>query len=170
MIKELAIDTGVAMLLTMSEADVARILEDCLPRLRGKLLEGIAISRPAAAVTILRLLPSGTAGRAFAYLRPDTAAVLVTAMQAPDVLRILDSTDERTVAGVLMELAVPVSTKLIKSMYSRQRVAQVLTHVRPVTVAELLRPDAEFATAVLSHLSEPVRSQVSRHLAGRPGT
>jgi hypothetical protein len=68
------------------------------------------------------------------------------------------------VAAVLMELPVPVSATLVKSMYSKQRAAQVLTHVRPSTAAELLRPDAEFATGVLRHLSEPVRKQVSRHL------
>ena len=49
-------------------------------------------------------------------------------------------------------------------MYSRQRAAAVLTHVRPVTAAELLRADSEFAAAVLRYVSEPVRKQVSRHL------
>jgi len=164
MIRSVGIDTGVAMLLAMSEDDVVRILADCPPRLCGALLQGIAVARPATAVTVLRRLRSTAAGRAFAYLRPETAASLVAGMAPADALRVLDSTDERTVAGVIMELETPTSTALLKSMYSRQRAAQVLTHVRPVTAAELLRPDAEFATAVLRHLSEPVRKQVSRHL------
>ena len=164
MIRNVGTDTGVAMLLAMSEDDAARILAGYSPRLCGGLLQGIAAARPATAVTILGLLRAGAAGHAFAYLRPETAASLVAAMAPADALRVLDSTDERTVAGVIMELPVPTSTALLKSMYSRQRAAQVLTHVRPVTAAELLRSDAEFATAVLRYLSEPVRRQVSRHL------
>jgi serine/threonine protein kinase/flagellar motility protein MotE (MotC chaperone) len=164
MIKNVGTDTGVAMLLAMSEDDAARILTDCPPRLAGALLQGIAAARPATAATILRLLRSGTAGRAFAYLRPETSASLVATMTQGDALRILDSTDERTVAGVIMELPVPTSAGLLMSMYSRQRAAQVLTHVRPVTAAELLSSDPAFAGAVLRYLSEPVRKQVSRHL------
>jgi Mg/Co/Ni transporter MgtE len=110
---------------------------------------------------------STVAGRAFAYLRPDTAAELLAVMQPPEALRILDSTDERSVAAAIMQLPLPTSTALLKSMYSRQRAAQVLTHVRPATAAELLRSDSEFAAGVLKHLSEPVRKQVSRHLQAR---
>jgi hypothetical protein len=55
-------------------------------------------------------------------------------------LRILDNADERTVAAVLMELPVPVSATLVKSMYSRRRAAQVLTHVRPSTAAAVVSP------------------------------
>jgi eukaryotic-like serine/threonine-protein kinase len=165
MIRNVGTDTGVAMLLAMAEDDAARILADCPARLCGELLQGIAAVRPATASAILRMLRSTAAGRAFAYLRPETAASLVSAMPPAEALRILDNTDERTAAGVIMELAVPVSANLLKSMYSRQRAADVLTHVRPVTAAELLRSDAEFATAVLRHLSEPVRKQVSRHMS-----
>lgn len=164
LIRNVGTDTGVAMLLAMSEDDAARILADCRPRLCGDLLQGVAAARPATAVAILRLLQSTAAGRAFAYLRPDTAAPLVAMMTPAQALRILDNTDERAAAGVIMELATPLATALLKSMHSRQRAAQVLTHVRPVTAAELLRSDAEFATAVLRFLSEPVRKQVSRHL------
>jgi Mg/Co/Ni transporter MgtE len=165
MIRNVGTDTGVAMLLAMSEADAARILADCPPRLCGDLLQGISVVRPVSAATILRTLRSAAAGRAFAYLRPQTASSLVAAMTTHEAMRILDNTDERTVAAVLMELPVAVSATLVKSMYSRQRAAQVLTHVRPSTAADLLRPDEEFRTAVLRHLSEPVRNQVTRHLA-----
>jgi eukaryotic-like serine/threonine-protein kinase len=164
MIRNVGTDTGVAMLLAMSETDAARIVADCPPKLCGDLLQGISAVRPATAATILRTLRSRAAGRAFAYLRPQTASSLVAEMTPHEALRILDNADERTVAAVLMELPVPVSATLVKSMYSKQRAAQVLTHVRPSTAAELLRPDAEFATGVLRHLSEPVRKQVSRHL------
>lgn len=164
MIRNVGTDTGVAMLLAMSEADAARILADCPPKLCGDLLQGISVARPATALTILRTLRSQAAGRAFAYLRPQTASSLVAEMTSHEALRILDNADERTVAAVLMELPVPVSAALVKSMYSKQRAAQVLTHVRPSTAADLLRPDAAFATGVLRHLSEPVRKQVSRHL------
>jgi Protein kinase domain/MgtE intracellular N domain len=164
LIKNLGVDTGVAMLLQMSENEAAQVLADCPFPLCGQLLQGIAAARPATAATILRLLRAAKAGRAFSYLRPDTAAALVAMMAPADALRVLDSTDERTVAGVIMELDPPTSTALLKSMSSRQRAAQVLTHVRPVTAAELLRSDADFATSVLRHLGEPVRKQVSRHL------
>lgn len=164
-IRNVGTDTGVAMLLAMAEDEAARVLADCSPRLCGTLLQGIAVARPATATTILRLLRATKAGRAFSYLRPETAASLVATMTPADALRVLDSTDERTVAGVITELATPTSAALLRSMSSRQRAAQVLTHVRPVTAAELLRSDAEFATAVLRLLSEPVRTQVSRHLA-----
>jgi eukaryotic-like serine/threonine-protein kinase len=168
MIRNVGTDTGVAMLLAMPADDAARILADCEPRLSGALLQGIAAARPTTAATILRLLRSTTAGRAFAYLRPDTAAVVVTEMTRADTLRVLDGTDERTAAGVIMALPVPAATALLKSMYSRERAAQVLTHVRPTTAAELLRYDSQFATAVLRHLSEPMRRQVSRHLLPGP--
>ena len=164
MIRNVGTDTGVAMLLAMSESDATRILADCPPKLCGDLLQGISAVRPATAATILRTLRSHAAGRAFAYLRPQTASSIVAAMTPQEALRLLDNTDERTVAAVLMELPVSVSATLVKSMYSKQRAAQVLTHVRPSTAAELLRPDAEFATGVLRHLSEPVRKEVSRHL------
>jgi predicted Ser/Thr protein kinase len=164
MIKSVGTDTGVAMLLAMSEADVVRILADCPPRLCGALLQGIAVARPATAATVLRMLRSTAAGRAFAYLRPETGASLMSTLAPADALRVLENTDERAAAAVIMQLEAPVSTALLKSMYSRQRAAQVLTHVRPVTAAELLGSDAEFATAVLRYLSEPVRRQVSRHL------
>lgn len=172
MIKSVGTDTGVAMLLAMSEADVVRILADCPPRLCGALLQGIAVARPATAATVLRMLRSTAAGRAFAYLRPETGASLMNTLAPADALRVLNNTDERAAAAVIMELEAPASTALLKSMYSRQRAAQVLTHVRPVTAAGLLGSDAEFATAVLRYLSEPVRRQVSRHLLleqKRPG-
>jgi flagellar motility protein MotE (MotC chaperone) len=164
MIRNVGTDTGVAMLLAMSEADAASILSDCPAKLCGDLLQGISTARPGTAATILRTLQSTTAGRAFAYLRPQTASSLVAAMGQHEALRILDNTDERTVAAVLMELPVSKSATLVKSMYSRQRAAQVLTHVRPSTAAEILRDDAEFATGVLRHLSAPVRKQVTHHL------
>jgi len=167
MIRNVGTDTGVAMLLAMPAEDATRILADCEPRLSGALLQGIAATRVTAAATILRLLRSAVAGRMFAYLRPDTAAAVVTELNHSDALRVLDSTDERTVAGVIMALPAPDATALLKSMYSKERAAQVLTHVRPTTAAELLRSDSEFATAVLRYLSEPVRRQVSRHL--QPG-
>ena len=165
LIRNVGTDTGVAMLLAMSEDDAVRILADCTPRVCGELLQGIAAAQPGTAVAFLRLLRSAAAGRAFAYLRPDMAAALVAAMTPADALRILDSTDERTAAGVITELPVATSAALLKSMYSKQRAAQVLTHVRPVTAAEMLRCDGEFATAMLRYLSEPVRKQVGRHLA-----
>jgi eukaryotic-like serine/threonine-protein kinase len=164
MIKNVGIDTGVAMLLTLTEDEAARVLADCPAKLCGELLQGIAAVRPHTAATILRILRSSTAGRAFAYLRAPTGASLISSMQPADALRILDNTDERTVAAVIEELPVSTSANLLKSMYSRQRAAAVLTHVRPVTAAELLRTDSEFAAGVLRYVSEPVRKQVSRHL------
>jgi flagellar motility protein MotE (MotC chaperone) len=165
MIKNVGIDTGVAMLLGMTEDDAARVLADCPPKLGGELLQGIAAVRPATAATILRILRSTAAGRAFAYLRPATAAALLAVMQPQEAVRVLDSTDERSVAAAIMELPVPTSAILLKSMCTRQRAARVLSHVRPFTAAELLRSDTEFAASVFRHLSEPVRKQVSRHLA-----
>jgi eukaryotic-like serine/threonine-protein kinase len=165
LIKNVGTDTGVALLLAMSEEDAARLLADCPPRLCGELLQGIAAAQPGTAIAILGQLRSTTAGRAFAYLRPGTAAAVVAAMTPGDALRILNGTDGRTAASVIMELPVSAATRLLRSMYPRQRAAQVLTHVRPVTAAEILRSDGEFATSVLPHLSEPVRKQVSRHLA-----
>jgi Protein kinase domain/MgtE intracellular N domain len=165
MIKNVGIDTGVAMLLTLTEDEAAHVLADCPAKLCGELLQGIAVVRPHTAAAILRILRSTTAGRAFAYLRAPTGAALISSMQPADGLRILDNTDERTVAAVIEELPVSTSATLLKSMYSRQRAAAVLTHVRPVTAAELLRADSQFAAGVLRYISEPVRKQVSRHLA-----
>lgn len=164
MIRNVGIDTGVAMLLTLTEEEAARVLADCPHRLCGMLLQGIAAVRADTATAILRILGPAAAGSAFSYLRPPVAASLVAAMPPPDALRVLDNTDERTAAAVIMELPADTSGSLLRGMRSRQRAAQVLTHVRPVTAAELLRPDARFATAVLQHLREPVRRQVSRHL------
>jgi flagellar motility protein MotE (MotC chaperone)/predicted Ser/Thr protein kinase len=165
LIQNVGTDTGVALLLAMSEEDAARLLADCSPRLCGELLQGIAAAQPGTAIAILGQMRSTAAGRAFAYLQPGTAAAVVAAMTPGDALRILNGTDRRTAAGVIMELPVSAATRLLRSMYPRQRAAQVLTHVRPVTAAEILRSDGEFAATVLRHLSEPVRKQVSRHLA-----
>ena len=171
LIKNVGIDTGVAMLLGMPEDEAARVLAGCPPKLCGELLQGVAAVRPASAIMILRILQAASAGRAFAYLRPATAAALLAAMPPQEALRVLDNTDERSVAAAIMELPLPTSATLLKSMRSRQRAAQVLTHVRPVTAAELLRSDSAFAAGVLGHLSEPVRKQVSRHLlSGHPST
>jgi eukaryotic-like serine/threonine-protein kinase len=167
LLKNMGTDTGVAMLLALPEDEAVQLLADCTPRLCGELLQGIAAARPATAAGMLRRLRAAAAGRAFAYLRPETAASLVSTMIGADALRILDSSDERAVADMVMELPSPAAADLLKAMYSRQRAAQVLTHVRPATAGELLSADPEFATAVLRHLSEPVRKQVSRHLAPR---
>jgi flagellar motility protein MotE (MotC chaperone) len=163
-IRNVGTDTGVAMLLAMPVDEAAQVLADCEPRLSGALLQGIAAARATTAAAVFRQLRSAAAGRTFAYLRPETAAAVVAELSRADALRILDSTDERTAAGVVMAMPVPAAATLLKSMYSRERAAQVLTHVRPVTAAELLRSDAEFATAALRHLSDPVRRQVRRYL------
>jgi predicted Ser/Thr protein kinase len=169
LIKNVGTDTGVAMLLGMTEDDAARVLADCPPKLCGGLLQGIAAARPATAATILRILPSTAAGRAFSFLRPATAADLITMMLPQEALRLLDNTDDRSAAAAVMELPLTTAADLLKSMRSRERAAQVLTHVRPVTAAELLRSDTAFAAGVLRYLSEPVRKQVSRHLlSGHP--
>ena len=76
MIKNVGIDTGVAMLLALTEDEAARILADCPAKLCGELLQGIAAVRPHTAATILRILRSTAAGRAFAYLRAPTGASL----------------------------------------------------------------------------------------------
>jgi hypothetical protein len=90
-------------------------------------------------------------------------------MLPQEALRLLDNTDDRSAAAAVMELPLTTAADLLKSMRSRERAAQVLTHVRPVTAAELLRSDTAFAAGVLRYLSEPVRKQVSRHLlSGHP--
>ena len=166
MIRNVGTDTGVAMLLAMSADDAARILADCEPRLSGALLLRASpppgLPPPPRSSGCCAPLPPGARSPTCGRTRP---ASVVTEMTRADTLRVLDSTDERTAAGVIMALPVAAATALLTSMDSRERAAQVLTHVRPTTAAELLRPDSEFATAVLRHLSEPVRRQVSRHLS-----
>lgn len=168
LITSVGIDTGVAILLGMGEGDAARVLTDCRADLCGDLLQGIAAARPASAAAILRIMRASSAGRAFAYLRPATAAALLAVMQRQDALRLLEGADERSAAAAIMELPVPTAADLLKSMHSTQRAARVLTHVRPVTAAELIGRDTEFAAGVLRHLSTPVRKQVTRHMAAGP--
>jgi eukaryotic-like serine/threonine-protein kinase len=165
MIRNVGSDTGVAMLLAMDVADVARLLADCPARQCGELLQGIAAVRQATASTALRLLGAAAAGRAIAYLRPETAAALLLALLPAEAARILDSSDKRTAARVIMELEPRASVSMLRSMSTRQRAAEVLSHVRPGTAAALLRSDTELATATLRYLSEPVRKQLSRHLS-----
>jgi len=164
-IRNVGSDTGVAMLLAMEVADVAKLLADCPARQCGELLQGIATVRQATASTALRLLSPAAAGRAIAYLRPETAAALLSALLPAEAGRILDSSDKRTAARVIMELDPHASVKMLRSMSTRQRAAEVLAHVRPGTAAALLRTDNELATTMLRHLSEPVRKQLSRRLS-----
>jgi Mg/Co/Ni transporter MgtE len=164
MIRDVGSDAGVAMLLAMEIADVARVLAECPAQQCGELLQGITAVRPAVASTALRLMDATTAGRAVAYLRPGTAAALLSSLLHSEAGKILDSTDKRTAAGVIMELEPRASVGMLRSMSTRERAAEVVSHVRPGTAAALLRTDTELATAMLRHLSEPVRRQLSRHL------
>ena len=99
MIKNVGIDTGVAMLLALTEDEAARILADCRPGSAASCCRASPPPGPPPPPRSCGSLRSTAAGRAFAYLRPRRGASLVSSMQPADALRILDNTDERTVAG-----------------------------------------------------------------------
>ena len=73
-------DTGAAMLLKLDVGTSVKILADCPDKRRGELLQAIAVIAPTTAARILRMLPAASAGPAFAYMRPQTAASLLSAM------------------------------------------------------------------------------------------
>jgi predicted Ser/Thr protein kinase len=158
-------DTGAAMLLTLDVRSSARILADCPARHRGELLQGIAAVEPATAATILRMLLDTTAGLAFGYLQPQTAASLLSAMPGPEAVRILVSTDARAAGSAIMELAPAHAAALLKSMSDARRAAEVLTHATSQTAIAVVRADRSFGRVIQPYLTEPLRTQVSRTLA-----
>lgn len=158
-------ETGAAMLLAMDVQAMAKILADCPARRRGELLQGIAATEPATAATILRMLLDTTAGSAFAYLQPQTAASLLAAMPTPEAARILRSTDARAAASTIMGLAPSQAAGLLAYGSNPKRAAQVLTHATSQTAVAVLRADRAFARTVQPYLVEPLRTKVSRALS-----
>ena len=164
LIRSVGTDTAVAMLLAIPEEDAAAILAGHPARNCAEMIQGIADVRQAAARAILQMFGSGTAARATAHLRSDTAAALLADTPTFTALRILDRSHEQIVARLVKHLAVRNSVRLFKAMNS-WRAAAVLGHAKPSTTAELLRADTELASAILRNLDESDRQQVVRHMA-----
>ncbi len=117
-------DTGAAMLLAMDAHSVAKLLADCPHKRRGELLQGIAAVDLTAAAVILPMLLDTKAGLAFAYLQPQTAASLLSAMRTPEAARILASTEARAAASTIMELPPGEAAVLLKSFSDLQSALQ----------------------------------------------
>ena len=158
-------DTGAALLLKLDVRTSVKILADCPSKRRGELLQAIAVIEPGTAATILRMLLDTTAGSAFAYLRPQTAASLLSAMPASEAVRILTRTDVRTAASTIMELAPAEGAALLESMSDLQRAADVLLHATPETAIAVACAKPDFGRRVHPYLREPLRAQVGRALA-----
>jgi len=102
------------------------------------------------------------AGEAFAYLRPQTAVVLLAAMPAPEAVRILGSTDPRAAASTVMELPPAEAASLLSAMTDAERAAKVLGHATVRTAVAVARTDPGLARRVVAYLPEPHQSQVGR--------
>jgi Mg/Co/Ni transporter MgtE len=155
-------DTGAAMLLKLDVRTCAKILADCPARRRGELLQAMAAVQPGTAATVLRMMFDSLAGQAFAYLRPQTAVLLLAAMPAPEAVRILGSTDPRAAASTVMELPPAEAASLLSAMTDAERAAKVLGHATVRTAVAVARADPGLARRVVAYLPEPHQSQVGR--------
>ena len=155
-------DTGAAMLLKLDVRTCVKILADCPARRRGELLQAMAAVQPGTAATVLRMMFDSLAGEAFAYLRPQTAVVLLAAMPAPEAVRILGSTDPRAAASTVMELPPAEAASLLSAMPDAERAAKVLGHATVRTAVAVARTDPGLARRVVAYLPEPHKSQVGR--------
>jgi flagellar motility protein MotE (MotC chaperone) len=155
-------DTGAAMLLKLDVRTCAKILSDSAPRHRGELLQAMAAVQPGTAATVLRMMFDGVAGQAFAYLRPQTAILLLAAMPAPEAVRILGSTEPRAAASTVMELSPAEAASLLSAMADAERAAKVLGHATVRTAVAVARTDPGLARRVVAYLPEPHQSQVRR--------
>ncbi len=162
-IRSVGTDTGVAMLLDMPAYHAAQILADYPAHVCGELLQGIGDAHPTTAGAIMLMLLAVGVGRAIGYVRPDTVASILITMAVGEAIQILDCTDDRAAAKVIMDLPIAVSAQLTKAM-PRQRAADVLAYVRPLTVAALLRTDPDLRGLLLQQLSPSLREQVIRNL------
>ena len=158
-------DTGAALLLAMDVRASVRVLANCPPRRRGELLQSIAAAQPETAATILRMLGAATAGSAFAYLQPQTAAVLLSDMSKPDATRILASTDLRAAARAIMELPPAHAAALLGDLHDEPRAAEMLTYATSQAAVAVVRADPVLGSRLLSFLPELLRTQARQAIA-----
>lgn len=157
-------ETGAAMLLKLDMRTRVKILADCPDRRRGELLQAIAVVEPVTATAILPMLLDASAGPAFAYMRPQTAASLLSAMPRQEAVRILTSTDALAAASAIMELSPARAVVLLDSMLA-VRAAEILNQTTSETAIALARADSGFGWRVQPLLIEPLRTRVARALA-----
>jgi flagellar motility protein MotE (MotC chaperone) len=147
----------------MSAEQAAKVLASYPPRIRGEFLQDLAVVRPDTAAAILPMLSTSDIGHSMSHLRPETAASVLGAMPIEEAARILNRTGARTAAGVIMELPVKVSASLVKVMRVQQAV-EMLSFVKPATVAALLTAVDGQGSRLLPLLDSSFRTQVMRFL------
>lgn len=168
-------------------AEARRLLEGCDDRVRlevlslmsaeaaaeivksGSVREAAALlallgPHPDTAAPILRLLPVALAGGSLGRLPLETVVALVRGLAPTESSRLLVRSGFRTAAAVVGALPADHAGRLVETL-SLKHAGAVLTYVPPVTVASLLRANADGRTdQILETLPPPVRTQVLRHL------
>lgn len=162
-VRSIGTETGTAMLLSVSEADAARILGGYPARVAAELLQAAAGSRRGVAAAVLRLLSDANSGQIADYLSPPVAASLLSAIPLSEAVRILDQAAIRTVAGIMTELPVQVSAQLADSMTDR-RAADMLMLLTPAAAATLLQSVSEHKVAALCRLNPSIRPLARGHI------
>ena len=157
-------ETGAAMLLKLDVRTSVKILAGCPDKRRGELVQAIAVAKPGTAAAILQMLLDAPAGSAFAYMRPQTAASLLSAMPGQEAVRILTSTDVLAAASAIMELSPARAVALLDSMPA-VRAAEILNKTTSETASALARVRPEFGWRVQPLLNEPLKTRLGRALA-----
>ncbi len=157
-------DRAVTDLLVLGETVAAGIINRCDDLVAGKLLSGIAADQPARARKILEMVTTERAGRLLDHMSSLAAASALALSTPTGAVRMLGQADDLTAAGVLIEMPAQHAAGLITAMDS-ERAVKLLGQAAPVTVAGILRRVPEDRRgALLSQLTEPFRSLVSRRL------
>jgi tRNA A-37 threonylcarbamoyl transferase component Bud32 len=161
-IRRAGADTGVAMLLALSNENAAQVLAGLRAREAGAIIQAIAASKAQIAGEILQALSLTAAGHAVDYVSPPAAASIFVAMPAREAARILGRASPRTTAEIVMELAA-ASVQMLKAMPARRAVT-VLSFVSPETVAAVFRASVDLKGQLLGQLRPAFQAQVRRYL------
>ncbi|MFB9676151.1 protein kinase domain-containing protein [Streptosporangium vulgare] len=152
-----------AILLEMSAERAASFLDAIPARTVGAALNMMAARREETAA-VLRAMGAARAGQALNHIDPGQGGALLGAIPPGEVAKILARTAARTAAGIVRVLAAaPLAIRLIETMPTR-RACDVLDHVPPVIIAQLLEASSDGrADRLLNGLDDAVRAQVLRH-------
>jgi len=167
-------DQAAGELLALARRDAARIINRCDDALGGNLLSAIAMSegrdspeRPAAARSILQMLPPDRHGPLLDHMSSVALAAMLVLPLTGETMRVLDRAGTASVVGALPEMA-PVRAASLVLALDAGRAAEVLKQVAPTRVADILRSvsPASRRQELLGRLPERLRASVRRYLGG----
>jgi Mg/Co/Ni transporter MgtE len=160
---------GAALLMSFDRPTAAGVIAGCPQADQVGLLHELAALDLTVAAAIVPMLLAEVAGRAFAELRHKTAAALLDAMPPAEAARILGSTETRAAASAILELAPPRASARLKALPDVPRAARILSAAPTHAAVAIAAADREFARRILPHLTDPLRTDISRAMADSSG-